>query len=133
MPCGAIVIWTSVPVGSVFKLQANGNCNSYDVSAIVSMNGEARPNLEHDQICPGPATIHIDGTRQRWSIRPALITMNPLTNPIVLRASLEDAAGNVVQVPNGMGGTEPAMCEWPSGTTPGSTLELTINVRSVTA
>lgn len=133
MPCGALVIWTSVPVGSIFKLQATGDCGSCDVSALVSMNGAPRANLENNDICPGPATIAVDGPRQRWTIKPTLIAMNRLPQPVGLRASIEDAAGNVVDVPNGTGGTEPAMCEWQSGTTPGSTLDITINVRSVTA
>lgn len=130
-PCGALVIWTSVPVGSKFLLESDGDCGTYDVSALVSMNGSPFPNLEHADICRGTAAIDIDGKSQRWTIEITLIVMNKLSKGVNLEARIEDAAGNVIQVPDGTGGTEPALCQWQSGTSAGSSLEIVINVRSV--
>jgi hypothetical protein len=130
-PCGTAVVWTSVPVGSIFKLQCIGDGNTFDVSAFVSMNDDPQPSLEHDDIVPGPASVEITGKKQRWDIAPTLIVVSPLTKGIVMKAWLEDAAGNIVQVPDGNGGQEPAQCEWTTAKTAGTTLEILITIRSV--
>jgi hypothetical protein len=130
-PCGTAVIWTSVPVGSIFKLQCIGDGNTFDVSALVSMNDDPQPSLEHDDIVPGPASIEITGKKQRWDIAATLIVVSTLTKGILMKAWLEDAGGTIVQVPDGNGGMKPAQCEWTSGKTAGSTLEVTITIRSV--
>lgn len=112
MACGTLVIWSRVPVGSIFKIRARGDVNLFNALAGVVLNGQSRPMLRHDDIVPGPAEIAIDGPRQKWIIRPTVILTGDPDQPIELEAWLEDTAGNVVQVPDGADGLEDARCQW---------------------
>jgi hypothetical protein len=130
MPDDSVVMWTEIPVGSRFKLQCDGRKSDYDFSALVGLNDQPQPNIEIGDVDPGPAVIPIDENDQRWDIAPTLIVMRKLTKAITLKASVVDKHGNVVQVPSGTGKKIPAQAEWKSGTTAGSTLEVSILLNS---
>jgi len=125
----AIVSWSGVPARSTFKLQCDGSRMTYDCSALVTVNDEPRPNIEHEEVNPGPARRQIEAA-ERWEVAPTLIVMNNLNNAITVKAWVEDRNGNVVQVPDGSGNTVPAQASWTSGRSAGSTLEVAIFIDS---
>lgn len=125
------IIWTSVPLGSRLQLRCDGDKDDFDVSALVTLNGQPRPNLEKDDISPGPATIAIDATKQRWEVLPSLIVMTALATPLTLQAQIVNPFGTVINVPDGNGNQIPAKAQWQSPTTEGALLEIAIHIRSV--
>lgn len=133
MACGTLVIWSRVPVGSVFKIRARGDQDLFNVMAGVVLNGQARPMLRHEQIVPGPASIDVDAPGQRWIIRPAVILTADPEDPVELEAWIEDQNGNVVQVPGGAGDLEDARCEWSIDEDALSPLTVRILIRSEVA
>lgn len=125
-----LVTWTEIPVGSKFKLTCDGKKDDYDFVALVTLNGDPRPNIEIDEVNPGPAVLAIDKKSQQWDIAPTLIVAKKLTKAITMKARVEDKDGKVVQVPDGNGQQIPAQAEWKSGKTAGSTLEVAIFLNS---
>lgn len=123
------VFWTGVPAGSTFKLQCDGKKSDYDFVVLVSLNGSPKPNIEIDDVNPGPAKQPIQ-KKQKWIISPTLIVMKKLTKAITLTASVVDKNKQPVQVPDGNGGQIPAEAQWKSGKAAGSTLEVTILIKS---
>jgi hypothetical protein len=126
------VIWRNLPVGSVLRLQANGSVEDYELPVKIKLNGAAHGGFEVDDLNPGPATIDIDATLQRWNIAPTIIVMTELQDPITLTASVVNGS-QVVDVPDGTGGTIPAQAQWQSSRSAGSLFEVAIFARSVTS
>ena len=109
------VMWTNVPAGSTFKLKCDGSKTTYDFVALVSKNGLPEPNIEIDEVNPGPAKRDI-AKKDKWIISPTVIVTKKLTKAITLSASVEKD-GKVVLVPDGSGGKMPAQEDWQSGKT----------------
>lgn len=123
------VFWTGVPAGSTFKLRCDGKKGTYDFVALVSENGTPEPSIEIDDVNPGPAKQVMD-KNQKWIISPTLIVMNKLTKAVTLTASIVGKNDQPVQVPDGNGNQIPAEAEWQSGKAAGSTLEVSILIKS---
>ena len=123
------VLWTGVPAGSTFKLQCDGKKSDYDFVALVSENGAPEPNIEIDDVNPGPARQPLQ-KNEKWVISPTLIVTKKLTKAVTLAASIVDGNDQPVQVPDGSGGQIPAEMQWKSGKAAGSTLEVSILIKT---
>jgi hypothetical protein len=126
MACGTKVIWDPTPVGSIFKAQANGDESTFDVEITVSVDGEDKLPIEHDEIVPGPSDgVKIDAAGQFWTFRPTLKLFSKPPKPVMLETWLEDENGNVVKIAG-----NDAKCRWKVEDPAGPTLRIKISVNS---
>lgn len=112
-PLKTRVIWDPAPSDCIFKIKAAGDEHLFNVFASVSMNGQTRDQLRHDDIVRnGPAEVRVTAAGQRWVIKPTLFLSADPDDPITMEAWLENPDGTIVEIPIGGGKTQKAQCQW---------------------
>jgi len=111
MACDPLMIWRPVPDKSFFQASVAGDENVFDVQLDVAFAGKPPQTIPHEMLVPGPAKIPINAGDHGAFDLLLNITGEPLPGtPVVVDLRIVDAAGKIVQVIDGKGGTVPAQC-----------------------
>jgi hypothetical protein len=109
--CDNIVFWSPVPAGSILKIKGAGDINVFDVTVGRSMNGAHQTPFGFKQVVPGPAS-QVVGKSERWVFTAVVSLFGTPKQPVTISASVEDAAGKKVQLPDANGALADLDCQW---------------------
>jgi hypothetical protein len=121
--CDNIVFWSPVPAGSVFKIKAAGDINTFDVTVGRSMNGGHQTPFSFEQVVPGPASQTV-AQGQRWVFTAVVSLFTTPANAVTLNAWVEDPAGTKVQLPDANGAPANLECDWSFATDGASLIKI---------
>jgi hypothetical protein len=109
--CDNIVFWSPVPAGSIFKIKAAGDINTFDITVGRSMNGKPQTPFGFKAVVPGPASQAV-AKGERWVFTAVVSLFDTPKNPVTLSAWVEDSTGTKVQLTDADGDSANLECEW---------------------
>jgi hypothetical protein len=100
MPCGNLVIWRHIPVGSTFGLEAEGAGDNFNITVAVDCDSTgAESPWRHDDVTPGPKTkvIGQNGQNDSCTFTVFISVLSISGDPMCLKAWVENPPGTKIK------------------------------------